>query len=339
MPDIHFLLSLNDESSVQQVMSAACEVRYKYFGSKIFLYGFVYFTTYCRNSCTFCFYRQGNNFSPRYRKSVAETISIAAELKKAGVHLIDLTMGEDPEIHDAGNYQAIIDLIEAVHNEVKLPIMISPGVVPEKVLHQFESAGADWYAAYQETHTPSLYESLRINQSFQERVLLREQAKAVGLLVEDGILMGVGETIGDRVNSIMCMKKQGVHQVRVMSFVPQAGTPLENRKTPQRSEELLTIAVMRLVFQDRLIPASLDVDGLAGLESRLLAGANVVTSIIPPKSGLAGVSQSSLDIEEGYRNVEGVRSVLSNLGLRVADSQEYLDWLCIQKIMRKRRCQ
>ena len=69
---------------------------------------------------------------------------------------------------------------------------------------------------------------------------------------------------------------------------------------------MLTIAAMRLAMPDRFIPASLDVDGIAGLERRLEAGANVVTSIVPPTVGLAGVSQAELDIDEGYRTVHGV---------------------------------
>ena len=65
------------------------------------------------------------------------------------------------------------------------------------------------------------------------------------------------------------------------------------------------IAVMRLAMPDRLIPASLDVEGIAGLEARLEAGANVVTSIVPPQSGLAGVSQAELDIDAGLRTAPG----------------------------------
>ena len=75
---------------------------------------------------------------------------------------------------------------------------------------------------------------------------------------------------------------------------------------------------MRLAMPDRLIPASLDVDGIAGLERRLQAGANVVTSIVPPTVGLAGVSQAELDIDEGYRTVHGVLPHLERLGLRPA---------------------
>ena len=64
--------------------------------------------------------------------------------------------------------------------------------------------------------------------------------------------------------------------------MPQAGTPLADVRPGGDADELLTIAAMRLAMPDRFIPASLDVDGIAGLERRLRAGANVVTSIVPP---------------------------------------------------------
>lgn len=67
--------------------------------------------------------------------------------------------------------------------------------------------------------------------------------------------------------------------MRTMTFVPQDGTPME--KTTQNSflSELLNIAVMRILFPDKLIPASLDVDGLAGLKDRLQAGANTEVDV------------------------------------------------------------
>ena len=101
------------------------------------------------------------------------------------------------------------------------------------------------------------------------------------------------------------MRDAGWEQVRVMTFVPQAGTPLAGVTPAGDGDELLTIAAMRLAMPDRFIPASLDVDGIGGLERRLDAGANVVTSIVPPTVGLAGVSQAELDIDEGHRTGPG----------------------------------
>jgi methylornithine synthase len=127
------------------------------------------------------------------------------------------------------------------------------------------------------------------------------------------------------------MRRQPLAQVRVMSFVPQPGTPLARRESPRVLEEQVVIAVMRLVMPDRLIPASLDVEGIAGLEARLEAGANVVTSIVPPTVGLAGVSQAELDIDAGRRTVAGVAEHLPALGLEVADADEYAAWVSAAK--------
>src|SRR5665647_1548409 len=155
----------------------------------------------------------------------------------------------------------------------------------------------------------------------------RRAARRAGLLVEDGILTGIGDTEADRARSIAAMREAAWEQVRVMTFVPQAGTPLAGVRPAGDEAELLTIATMRLVMPHSLIPASLDVDGIRGLERRLNAGANVVTSIVPPTVGLAGVSQAELDIDEGRRTVAGVLPHLARLGLRPATVADYRTWL------------
>jgi methylornithine synthase len=94
---------------------------------------------------------------------------------------------------------------------------------------------------------------------------------------------------------------------------------------------LLISAVMRVVFPDRLIPASLDVDGLAGLKQRLEAGANVVTSIVPPGRGLAGIARHSLDIEEGKRTITSVKKVLQVCGLKPAGTEAYRCWITLRQ--------
>jgi methylornithine synthase len=325
-PRLEQLLSARGDEA-ELVFAAARETRRRHFGADIFLYGFVYFSTYCRNQCTFCLYRAGNASGPRYRKSLDEVVTICRELASSGVALLDLTMGEDPLLHGEPGFRGLLDLVQAVRDEAGLPVMVSPGLVPDKVLGELRERGADWYALYQETHTPALYEGLRVGQTFAARAAARGAARRAGLLVEDGILTGIGDTAADRARSVASMRDAGWDQVRVMTFVPQEGTPLAHLEPPGDDAELLTIAVMRLAMPDRLIPASLDVDGLRGLERRLQAGANVVTSIVPPTVGLAGVSQAELDIDEGHRTVAEVSPELTRLGLRAAPPQAYAAWL------------
>jgi methylornithine synthase len=324
-PELAQLLRAGGDDA-REVFAAAREMRARSSGDAVFLYGFVYFSTYCRNECAFCFYRAGNQESPRYRKAPDEVVAICRDLAASGVVLLDLTMGEDPRVL-ADGCAGLLELVAAVHEGAGLPIMVSPGVVPDEVLAGLRERGADWYALYQETHTRKLYERLRVGQPFAARVAARRAARRAGLLVEDGLLTGIGDSVVDRAHSIAAMRVEGWEQIRVMTFVPQAGTPLED-VAPQGDEaELLTIAAMRLAMPQALIPASLDVDGIKGLERRLQAGANVVTSIVPPTVGLAGVSQAELDIDEGHRTVAGVLPHLERLGLRAATAAEYARWL------------
>ena len=69
--------------------------------------------------------------------------------------------------------------------------------------------------------------------------------------------------------------------------------------------------------------------GLAGLKRRLDAGANVVTSIVPPQQGLAGVAQSYLDIDDARRTTASVLPVLEECGLHAAAIEEY--WAYVEE--------
>jgi len=327
--DLIFLLGINNRDQLESIFRVARNLRHKYFGNKIFLYGFLYITTHCKNDCRFCFFRKSNTASRRYRKEDQEIVSVACRMAESGVHLIDLTMGEDPAYFNRGTngFEQLLNLMQTVRHTTGLPVMISPGVMQDDQLKKVVEAGASWYACYQETHSRSLFQHLRPGQDYDVRMGAKLAAHQRGLLIEEGLLCGVGETPADVAESISVIRSIDADQVRVMNFIPQQGTPMENRTPPDSTKELLISAVMRLIFPDRLIPASLDVDGLIGLRRRLNAGANVVTSLVPPGGGLAGVAQHSLDIEEGNRTSARVMSILDTIGLRPASVKEYIKWI------------
>ena len=327
--ELLFLLGLSEDEDLAKVYETARVLRTRYFQDRIFIYGFVYFSTYCRNDCAFCLYRKSNISLMRYRKNDLEIMETALSLVESGVHLLDLTMGEDPFYfdHQESGFEHLIRTVEHIKKITDIPIMISAGVVSEKLLLEFKESGVDWYATYQETHNQDLYRKLRLGQSYEERMERKKSAINMGLLIEEGLLTGVGDTNEDLVNSFEEMGNIGADQLRVMSFVPQKDTPMQNVPSVPRTRELLIIAVMRLVFPNRLIPASLDVAGIKGLSDRLNAGANVVTSIIPPEAGMAGVSNHSLDIKDGNRTVSKILPILKQCGLVPASREEYREWI------------
>ena len=83
------LLDIKDPHETLMLFETARKIRRRYFGKRIFLYGFLYTSTYCRNDCSFCFFRSSNLDSTRYRKAKPDILSAAQRLAKSGVHLID----------------------------------------------------------------------------------------------------------------------------------------------------------------------------------------------------------------------------------------------------------
>lgn len=317
------------QSERPSLFARARAARQRLFGSKIFLYGFIYLSTHCRNDCAFCHYRRSNAAVARYRKSAAEVLEAARRLASDGVHLLDLTLGEDPLYVEEPGFSRLTELVSALKDATGLPIMVSPGVLSDDRLARLREAGADWYACYQETHIRKRFECLRLGQDYDVRRRARLNAASRGLLAEDGLLTGLGESAADLADSILAMRAEPLAQVRAMSYVPHPATLPAPRAAPEarRVRELLAIAAMRLTMPDRLIPASLDVDGLDGLAARLEAGANVVTSIVPSGCGLAGVASEDLDIENERRGVAAVVERLRALGLEPAAPAEYRDWV------------
>jgi methylornithine synthase len=325
--EIVFLLGLTQKSQIDAVFKIAGDLRSRHFGNRVFLYGFLYISTFCRNQCNFCYYRSANALPARYRRDESEIIEATQSLAESGVHLIDLTLGEDPQYFQDQGFEQFIQLVKAVRQTTDLPVMVSPGVVPWDVLSDLARSGISWYACYQETHNRDLFKRLRPGQNYAARLENKILADKLGLLTEEGLLCGVGESVQDIADSIEAMRFLKISQMRAMTFVPQAGTPMQAWKKPDPLREMLIIAVLRLAFPDRLIPASLDVDGLTGLQSRLEAGANVVTSLVPPGFGLAGVAQNSLDIADAKRTTASILPELEKLGLQSASTEDYLTWL------------
>ena len=326
--DVLYLLGLQQSEELGKLFVAARMLRQRYFGDSIFLYGFLYLSTWCRNDCTFCGYRVSNTSCRRYRKTAREVIEAAVDMAASGVHLLDLTTGEDPLYYEKEDgLPRLVELVQEVKRQTALPIMISFGALPDTIQDGLSDAGAEWYACYQETHNKTLFKKLRLNQDYDERLRKKYRAIERGLLVEEGILSGVGESLEDIADSMEEMRKMDAHQVRVMNFVPQRGTPMQGVRPPHGQRELMIIALLRLLFPDRLIPASLDVNGIGGLKAKLEAGANVVTSLIQPRSGMAGVAQTALDIGEGRRTVEGITPILDELGLHKAELDDYRSWI------------
>ena len=231
----------------EALFRAARQLRRRHFGDRVFLYGFVYLSTFCRNDCRFCWYRRSNPSCRRYRKSEEEVLEASSRLADSGVHLLDLTLSEDPLLRTPQGLETLAGLTARVKAATGLPLMLSPGVLPAEALRALKGAGADWYACYQETHSRPLFRRLRPAQSYAARMRAKRAAREAGLLLEEGILCGVGEGPRDLAASVRAMARLGAQQVRAMRFVPRRGIPLAEPHRGGEDDAALAIAARTAV--------------------------------------------------------------------------------------------
>ena len=174
-------------------------MRDRHFGRGVFLYGFVYFSTYLPESLHVLLLPGGG--TPRALATAStpdEVVAIARRSAPIQACIsIDLTMGEDPA--SPGLAVAFDPLVDLVRPGAAGGGTAGDGVAGRgapRVLAAPAGGGGRLVCVLSGDPDPALYPAAaRPGQDFRAREASRSEAMAVGLYVEDGILLGVGETV------------------------------------------------------------------------------------------------------------------------------------------------
>ena len=200
--------------------------------------------------------------------------------------------------------------------------MVSPGVVDRCVLSDLRDAGAEWYACYQETHDRALYRVCAPVRTTIARRRAQRRRVAPGYMWRTACYLASGSRRASGLASMMTMRAPGStagagHDLRPADGHAAGRAPPCPRCRPRWSR----IATMRLVMPDRLIPASLDIDGIArtrGPAPRRRQRGHVDR---PPPSAWPGSHSPTLDIDVGYRTV--ARRAAAPRAARAADGRPW----------------
>ena len=230
---------------------------------------FIPLTHLCRDVCHYCTFAQ----TPRHLESpympIEEVIRMARQGAELGCKEALFTLGEKPELRYRAAREALKEMgfattIEYVHHaasrvfeQTGLLPHVNPGnMTPEELAWMREVSPS--MGLMLESLSERLTEKGMPHYGSPDKVpavrlQTLEDAGKARIPFTTGILIGIGETRRERVESLLAIRnlheKHGhIQEVIVQNFRAKPGTKMRDAPEPSLHELLWTIAVARLVF-------------------------------------------------------------------------------------------
>lgn len=168
--------------------------------------------------------------------------------------------------------------IHRIRAEVPIEVCVSFGLLDEVQFRKIKAAGASRVHCNLES-SARYFPSVCTTHTYEEKIRTLQAAKRAGLSICSGGILGLGETMEDRIDMVLTARELGVKSIPVNLLNPIPGTPYENRVPLDNEEACRCVALFRFLIPD----ASIRLAGGRGLlgdkgEACFLSGANAAIS-------------------------------------------------------------
>ena len=267
-----------DREAMPELLSTAFFLKEQYrpgvitYSRKVFLP----LTNLCRDYCAYCTYRRDPGQPGAHTMSPDQVLEVARQGEALGCTEALFSLGDKPEAEFSEmrdvlrkrGYRSTLHYLEAmcelVLRETSLLPHSNPGLMSanwiDRLRHTNPSLGL-----MLETTSARLTQSGGPHASAPDKVpALRlrtvEEAGKLGVPFTTGILIGIGETLEERVDSLLSIQllhqQYGhIQEVIIQNFRAKPDIPMSKAPEPDTDDLLRTIAVARLVLRDMNIQA------------------------------------------------------------------------------------
>lgn len=246
-------INIKDEESLSILYEAANQVRKVFKGNKADLCSIMNVQSgSCTEDCKYC--AQSIHYSTgveeyallRY-ESILER---ALEMEKEGVQRFSLvTSGRGIE---GEAFENLLDIYSRLKKDTKVKLCASHGIISYEQAVQLKNAGVSTYHHNLES-SARFFQEICSTHTYEDRIQTIRNVQLAGLELCSGGIMGMGETMEDRLDMVFQLKELGIKSLPVNILNPIKGTPLENQGALSPTEILKIMAVYRLILPEGFI--------------------------------------------------------------------------------------
>ena len=247
-PEAETLLQLPLDSELFNLfLGAADDIRKHFLGNDIELCSILNAKSgRCSEDCKFCA-QSAHYDTPVDVYDLVDYQPIEDMVKEnqaAGVHRFSLVMSGRGI--DSIDLEKVLSHYDQLSRDTSMSLCASLGLMTKTDLSRLAQSGVTMYHHNLESGH-KFYETLCTTHSYQDRIDTIEAAKAAGLSICSGGIIGMGESWSDRLDLIFDLRRLEVASVPVNILNPIAGTPFEHVPHLSQGEILKTIALFRWV--------------------------------------------------------------------------------------------
>lgn len=201
----------------------------------------------CSENCKYCAQSGYYNTDIQSYPLISNDYALikAIEKEKEGVRRFSIvTSGGSLTSNDFGK---IIDILLLLRKETKLELCASLGSITIEQAITLKQAGLSMYHHNIEA-CREYYKEICDTHTYDDRIITIRNAKEAGLEVCCGGIIGMGESMKQRIKMAFEIRELGIKSFPINILNPIKGTPLENTKRIETFEILRTISIFRLII-------------------------------------------------------------------------------------------
>lgn len=240
-------LELAQSSNAADLYTAADEIRRYFHGSKFDLCSIINAKSgKCSENCKFC--AQSSHFNTEIEVydiiDENEAVLQGKDNDDHGVERISLvTAGKTASVSDISQYGKIY---KRLSEETCLKFCASMGMLTEKKAHLLKSYGVERYHCNLEA-CREFFPTVCTTHTWEEKVTTIEIARDAGMDVCSGGIIGMGETLEQRIRLAIELRELNVYSIPINVLTPIENTPFEKVEPLSISDVLLCIAIFRFI--------------------------------------------------------------------------------------------